>query len=99
MKSFEGIDLRGINPMWEELAEKQEKADQKEANRPSWRQREDPKLQMIGSKDKDHEETVKVMHFNSFYQKFLTEHNQRVATSLDKLELQYNDQINYQLRK
>ena len=37
MKKFEGIDLRGINPMWEELAKKQEAVDKIEENRPSWR--------------------------------------------------------------
>lgn len=37
MKKFEGIELKTFNPMWEELAEKQEKLDKKEANRPSWR--------------------------------------------------------------
>ena len=44
MKKFEGMDLKGINPMWEELAEKQAIADKAEANRPSWKIREDPTL-------------------------------------------------------
>ena len=41
---------------------------------------------MIGSKDKDHETTVKVMNTNFFYQNFLQEHNSRVSSSLEKLE-------------
>ena len=87
MKSFEGINTTVFNPMWEELAEKQEIADKKEAIRPGWREREDPKLQMIGSKDRDHETTVKVMNQNFFYKNFLQEHNMRISNSLDKLEL------------
>ena len=89
---YEGLDLKGINPLWEDLASEEEVAKGRHSEVQVLKTCEN---YVTSRRDPDYASTARKMNTNYFYRNFLKEHNLRVSNSLEKLDKSYNEQISY----
>ena len=77
MKLFEGLDLKGINPLWEKLAYEAETLKEEESlyKVKTIKKATSGTGLLTSTNDPDYVETANKMTKNKFYKNFFKEHN------------------------